>query len=61
MAYQVGDGNEDGVVIPGKVGFYGTTPQAQPAAIADATDAATAITKLNLLLAAQRTLGVIAT
>lgn len=60
MAYQVGDGNEDGVVIPGKVGFYGTTPVAQPATIADATDAATAITKLNAVIAALETLGLVA-
>ena len=34
---------------------------AQPAAIADATDAATAITQLNLALAALRNAGIIAT
>lgn len=45
----------------GRVGFYATTPAAQPAAIADATDAASAITQLNLALAALRTLGLIAT
>jgi hypothetical protein len=43
------------------LGFFAVTPVAQPAAIADATDAATAITQLNDLLAAMRTLGLIAT
>jgi len=41
--------------------FFGGTPAAQPAAIANATDAASAITQLNLVLAALRTLGLIAT
>ena len=43
------------------VGFYGTAPAAQHAAIADATDAASAITQLNLALAALRATGYIAT
>jgi hypothetical protein len=43
------------------VGFYGKTPIAQPAAIADATDAATAITKCNLVITALESLGLIAT
>jgi hypothetical protein len=43
------------------LGFFGATPVVQQAAIADATDAATAITQLNDLLAAMRTLGLIAT
>lgn len=37
MAYQVGDGNPDGIVLGGstseKVGFYGTTPVVQGAAL----------------------------
>lgn len=48
-------GNADGTV-----GFYGATPVAQGAAIANATDAASAITQLNLVLAQLRTLGLIA-
>jgi hypothetical protein len=43
------------------LGFYGATPAAQPAAVADATDAATVITQLNALLSRLRTLGLIAT
>lgn len=43
------------------LGFFGTDPVAQPSAIADATDAGSAITQLNLALAALRTLGLIAT
>jgi hypothetical protein len=45
----------------GNVGFYTATPVAQPAAVADATDAASVITQLNLALARLRTLGLIAT
>ncbi len=44
----------------GTVGFYGATPVVQGAAIADATDAASAITQLNLALAQLRALGLIA-
>ena len=43
------------------LGFYNATPVVQPTAVADATDAATAISQLNLLLARVRTLGLIAT
>jgi hypothetical protein len=43
------------------LGFFGATPVVQQAAVADATDAATAITQLNDLLARLRTLGLIAT
>jgi hypothetical protein len=39
------------------IGFYNTTPIAQPIHIADATDAASAITQLNLLLAKDAALG----
>jgi hypothetical protein len=52
-----GDLNHDG----SNVGFYGAAPVAQHAAIADATDAASAITQLNLALATLRSLGLIAT
>lgn len=44
----------------GTIGAFGATPVTQPAAIADATDAASAITQLNLALAALRDLGLIA-
>ena len=43
------------------VGFYNTTPVVQGAAVADATDAASAITQLNALLARIRATGLIAT
>jgi hypothetical protein len=45
----------------GEIGFFGTAAAAQPAAIADATDAATTQARLNDLLAAMRTLGLIDT
>jgi hypothetical protein len=44
----------------GTIGAFGATPVAQPGAIANATDAASAITQLNLALAALRSLGLIA-
>ena len=43
------------------LGFYGAPPATRPTAVADATDAASAITQLNALLARMRTLGLIAT
>jgi Collagen triple helix repeat (20 copies) len=43
------------------LGFYGATPVVRPAAVADATDSASAISQLNALLARLRTLGLIAT
>ena len=42
-------------------GFYATAPAAQPAAIADGTGAGDVVDRLNDLLAAMRTLGLIAT
>lgn len=63
-AYKVGDGNPDGIIVGAtsieKVGFFGATTTTQPATIADATDAATAITKCNAVIAALKTLGLIA-
>ena len=44
-----------------KLAFWGTAAVVQPTAIADATDAASAITQLNDLLAKLRTIGIIAT
>jgi hypothetical protein len=64
MAYQLSDGNAAGVKLGQSatdlVGFYGATPVDQPAAITDATDAATAITKVNAVIAALEELGLIA-
>jgi hypothetical protein len=54
-------GTKIGTATTQKLGFFGATPVVQQAAVADATDAATAITQLNDLLAAMRTLGLIAT
>jgi len=42
------------------ISFYGATPVVRPANIVDATDAATAITKLNAVIAALETLGLVA-
>ena len=57
-------GDDEGTVLgqssSALVGFYGTTPVDQPAAIADATDAATAITQCNFVIAALEELGLIA-
>jgi hypothetical protein len=54
-------GTKIGTATTQKLGFYNATPVVQPAAVADATDAATVITQLNALLAKLRTLGIIAT
>lgn len=43
-----------------KVGFFGKAPAVQQTAIADATDAATAITKCNAVILALETLGLLA-
>lgn len=61
---QLSDGGPDGTALGqsalDKIGFYGKTPAVQPATIADATDAATAITKVNAVIAALETLGLTA-
>ena len=54
-------GTKIGTATTQKLGFYNATPVVQPAAVADATDAATAITQLNALLARMRNLCLIAT
>ena len=54
-------GTKIGTATTQKLGFFNATPVVQPAAVADATDAATVITQLNDLLAKLRTLGIIAT
>jgi hypothetical protein len=43
------------------LGFWNATPAAQPAAVADATDAASTQARLNDLLSRLRTIGIIAT
>ena len=54
-------GTKIGTSTTQKISFYNATPVIQPSAVANATDAASAITQLNLLLARMRTLGLIAT
>jgi len=64
MTKQLSDGDDTGTILGQSatdlVGFFGTTPVDQPAAIADATDAATAITQVNAVIAALEELGLIA-
>lgn len=63
-ARQLSDGNDEGTVIgqssTDKVGFFGATPVVRPSTIADATDAATAITRVNAVIAALESLGLTA-
>lgn len=51
---EIHDGNTDGITLgrdaSDKVGFHGVTPVVQQARVADATDAATAITSLNSVI-----------
>ena len=61
FAFNTGTGSKLGTAATQKIGFYNATPVVQPAAVSDATDAATVITQLNDLLAKLRTLGLIAT
>lgn len=62
---QLSNGNDDGTVIgqdtSDKIGFYGVTPVDQPALVADATDAATAITTVNSVIDLLQELGLMAT
>lgn len=60
VTYNSPDGAQIGKASTEKLGFFGATPADQPAAIADATDAATAITKCNEVIAALEELGLIA-
>jgi hypothetical protein len=63
-AQQLHDGNSDGVSIAAaateKVGFFGATPVVQAVAITDATDATTAIAKVNAVIAALEAYGLLA-
>jgi hypothetical protein len=54
-------GTKLGTGVTQKLGFYNATPVVQPAAVADATDAASTEARLNDLLGHLRTLGLIAT
>lgn len=53
-------GTKIGTAPTQKLGFWNATPVAQPAAVADATDAGTTQTQLNALLARLRAAGIIA-
>ena len=59
------DGNDDGTTLgqsaADKISFYNVTPVVKQAAIADATDAATAITRINAVILALETYGLLAT
>lgn len=61
---QLSDGGTDGTKLgqdaSDLIGFYGATPVDQPALVADATDAATAISQLNLVIAELIELGLMA-
>jgi hypothetical protein len=65
MTRQLSDGDDTGQILgqsaTDKVAFFGGTPVVQQAAIADATDAATAITQLNDVIAALEAYGLLAT
>ena len=54
-------GTKLGTATTQKLGFYNATPVVQGASVADATDAATAITQLNALISRIEALGLIAT
>ena len=55
------NGTKIGTTTTQKIGFFNTTPVVQPAAVANATDAASVIARLNDLLARLRTIGIIDT
>lgn len=61
---QLSNGNVEGATLgqsaSDKVGFHGATPVVQNAAVANATDAASVILRLNELLVACRNKGLIA-
>lgn len=63
-ARQLSDGNDEGTILgkaTDKVGFFGKTPVARPATIVgDATDATTASAQVNAVVAALKSLGLIA-
>ena len=64
MTKQLSDGDTAGTILgqdaSDKVGFFGTTPVVQQATIADATDATTAISQLNDVIAALEAYGLLA-
>ncbi len=62
QAVQIQQGGTDVMRISGagNLGFFNTTPVAQQAHIADATDAPSAITQINAVIAALENLGLLA-
>jgi len=64
-ARQLSDGSGDGTVLgqdsSDLVGFYGVTPVDKPALVADATDAATAITTVNAIIDLLQEIGLMRT
>ena len=54
-------GTKFGTATTQKIGFYNATPVVQGASVADATDAASAITQLNALISRIEATGLIAT
>jgi hypothetical protein len=58
--YGSADGCQVGGAATDKVGFFGAVPVVQPAVIAAATDATTAISQANLVIVALKNLGLIA-
>lgn len=60
VTYNAPGGAQIGSSATEKVGFFGATPVVQVANVVDATDAATAITKLNAVIAGLETLGLFA-
>ncbi|MGN8024688.1 right-handed parallel beta-helix repeat-containing protein [Microbacterium sp. 22242] len=60
IAFGGTSGTKLGLGATHKLGLWGATPVVQPAAIANSTDSSDAATKLNSLLAALRSVGIIA-
>jgi len=64
-AHELHDGNSDGYTFGrdanDKVAFHGATPVVQQSHVADATDAATAITQVNAVIAVLEAYGLTAT
>jgi len=61
FAFDATTGSKLGTADTQKIAFWGAAPVVRPAAVADATDAATTQARLNDLLARLRTVGLIAT
>lgn len=60
LDYGSSDGCQIGGAATDKVGFFGATPVVQQAHVADATDAPSVITQLNLVIAKLEALGLLA-